>query len=105
MFNYKFIKVVKSKNLKKKYSAIFKNKKTGKEKTISFGSSGMSDYTKNKDPERKERYISRHKKREDWTDTGIMTAGYWSRWLLWNKPTYKDSLNDIKNKLKKAGYL
>ncbi len=32
-------------------------------KTIHFGSAGMSDYTIHKDPERKERYIARHIKR------------------------------------------
>ena len=31
-------------------------------KNVSFGAAGMSDYTLHKDPERKERYISRHKK-------------------------------------------
>ena len=34
-------------------------------KTIHFGSRGMSDFTKNKDPERKNRYIARHKNTEN----------------------------------------
>ena len=50
-------------------------------KTINFGSAGMSDYTINKDPERMNRYIDRHKKRENWDISGILTAGFWSRWL------------------------
>tara|TARA_Y100000401_G_scaffold84568_1_gene69855 strand:+ start:1006 stop:1269 length:264 start_codon:yes stop_codon:yes gene_type:complete len=54
-------------------------------RTIHFGSKGMSDYTKHKDPIRKERYIKRHQKRENWNDPN--TAGFWSRWILWNKPT------------------
>ena len=32
-------------------------------KTIHFGSSAHSDYTKHKDPDRKYNYISRHKKK------------------------------------------
>jgi len=54
-------------------------------RTIHFGSAGMSDYTKHKDPVRKERYLKRHAKRENWNDPN--TAGFWARWILWNKPT------------------
>ena len=63
--------------------------------TIKFGAKGYSDYTINKDSERKERYIARHKKKEDWTSKGVLTAGFWSRWLLWNKPTLQASLNNV----------
>lgn len=64
-------------------------------KTIHFGANGMSDYTKHKDPERKQRYCDRHKRRENWTASGIQTAGFWSRWLLWNKQTIALSKQDI----------
>ena len=59
----------------------------------------MSDYTIHKDPERKERYISRHKSNEDFNDP--LTAGFWSRWYLWNLPTKKASLEDLKRRLEK----
>ena len=36
---------------------------TSSGKKIYFGAYGMSDFTINKDPERKERYIERHKKK------------------------------------------
>lgn len=62
-------------------------------KDIYFGQADASDYTIHKDDERKERYIKRHKKRENWED--YMTAGFWSRWLLWNKKTLEESINDI----------
>ena len=101
----KFIKVSKSDKQGKKYYALFKDKETGREKRVYFGSAGMSDFTKHKDSERKERYISRHQKRENWTSSGILTAGWWSRWLLWNKPSFRESLSDVKSKLKSAGYL
>lgn len=103
MTEYKFIKLKKLNNDTKKYMAIFKNTKTGREKTVKFGASGMSDYTKHKDDERKQRYIDRHKKRENWNNP--LTAGFWSRWILWNKTSIRESLNDTKNKLKTLGYL
>lgn len=46
-----------------------------------FGSAGMSDYTINKDDKRKELYINRHKKNEDWTS---INPGSLSRYILWN---------------------
>lgn len=67
-------------------------------KTIHFGSAGMSDYTKHKDSERKKRYESRHKKNENWKKSGMKTAGFWSKWLLWNKPTIGGSARDISSK-------
>jgi hypothetical protein len=60
-------------------------------KTIHFGAAGMSDYTKHKDYERMQRYNIRHKKRENWGKSGIKTAGFWSKWILWNKPSFEAS--------------
>ena len=68
-------------------------------KTIHFGFKGMSDYTIHKDPERKQRYIARHSQsNEDWSKSGIDTAGFWSRWLLWGEPTLGQSIKKIENK-------
>lgn len=64
-------------------------------KTVHFGADGYSDYTIHKNDERKERYISRHKNRENWTKSGIKTAGFWSRWLLWGEPTLTASIREI----------
>ena len=66
-----------------------------KDKEVHFGQAGASDYTKHKDDERKERYIDRHKKNEDWGKSGVKSAGFWSRWLLWNKKSLKASVSDI----------
>ena len=71
---------------------------TNSEKKVYFGAAGMSDFTKHKDEARKQRYIDRHKKNESWTNKD--TAGFWSRWLLWNKPTIKASYEDIKKRFK-----
>lgn len=59
---------------------------------VPFGASDYEDYTIHKDPYRKLKYISRHKN-EDWTDP--LTAGFWSKHLLWNKPTLIESAKDI----------
>lgn len=87
----------KSDNSSKKYK-VYVISNAGNIKKIQFGAAGMSDYTKHKDSERKERYINRHKKRENWNDP--TTAGFWSYWVLWNKPTVKASLSDTLRRFK-----
>ena len=69
-------------------------------KTVSFGEKGASDFTKHKDTDRKERYIDRHKKNEDWTKSGAKTAGFYNKHVLWNKPTLKESIDDINKRFK-----
>lgn len=66
----------------------------GSRKTVQFGAKGYSDYTKHKDTERMNRYDARHRSRENWTSSGIDTAGFWAKWILWNKPTLQASIND-----------
>ena len=64
-------------------------------KTVSFGQKGASDFTKHENTDRKERYIDRHKKNEDWNKSGAKTAGFYCKHVLWNKPTLKESIDDI----------
>ena len=71
---------------------------TNDNKKVYFGASGYSDYTIHKDEARKQRYINRHKNNENWTKSGIDSAGFWSRWLLWNLPTISSSYQDIKKR-------
>ena len=88
--------ITKSKNSsKKKYDA-----RIDGTKTVSFGQKGASDFTKHKNTDRKERYIDRHKAREDWTKSGAKTAGFYSKHVLWNKPTLKESIDDINKRFK-----
>jgi len=54
---------------------------------VHFGRQGYSDYTIHKDRERMKRYLVRHTRRENWKRSGAKTAGFWSRWLLWSKPS------------------
>lgn len=74
----------------KKYMVITPNGKR-----VHFGAKGYEDYTIHGDDKRKENYIKRHQKREDWTISGLNTAGFWSLWLLWNKKTIDASIDDI----------
>jgi hypothetical protein len=65
-------------------------------KRVYFGDSRYEDFTTHKDEERKQRYIDRHKKNEDWND--INSAAFWSRFYLWEKPTKKEAYENIKKK-------
>ena len=88
-----------SKKKDNKYDANIKTNDTNT--NISFGAKGMKDYTlhtPNERDERKNIYIRRHKKRADWTKSGIDSAGFYNKHVLWNKPTFKDQFNDLKSK-------
>jgi len=80
----------KSDKLNKKYRVLIGNK------TINFGDSAYQDYTQHNDLHRKDLYLDRHKSREDWND--ILTAGFWSRWLLWNRKSISKSIKYIKKR-------
>ena len=92
----KLVKIMRSPNKDKKYRAVFS--RNGKIKNVDFGAAGMSDFTKHKDTERKQRYINRHKSRENFNDP--TSRGALSRWVLWNKPSFSESVKDYKRKFK-----
>lgn len=77
----------------KKYMII-----TPSNKKIHFGAFGYESYIDHKNLDRKANYISRHSKNENWTKSGIDTAGFWALWILWNKPTLSASIRDTENK-------
>jgi hypothetical protein len=104
------VKLIKSPNPKKKYRVIFEDGDT-----VDFGGKGYSDFTLHKNPLRMRSYLIRHgaspyisaslKKEknpkrvlnsllnvsnshlENWKPSGIKTAGFWSRWLIWSIPS------------------
>jgi hypothetical protein len=77
----------------KKFYIQFINPKTGREKKVYFGAAGMSDFTINKDEDRKARYLKRHKGMgEDYTN--IYTPGALAKNILWNKKTISASIKD-----------
>jgi hypothetical protein len=88
--------LTKSPKYNKKFRVTFEDKSF-----VDFGARGYSDYTIHKNPNRMQSYIKRHgskASRENWTKTGIKTAGFWSRWLLWSFPTLDNSKKYIENK-------
>ena len=84
------------------YTLMKRNKKDKKfmvrndDKTVHFGAKGYSDYTIHKDKKRMFRYTKRHEKREDWNDP--KTAGFWSKHILWNKPSLYQSIKDTEKR-------
>jgi len=74
---------------------------------VNFGALGYQDFTTHKDEKRRLAYIARHGKRiiktkyhtrwteraEDWHNP--YTAGFWARWLLWEKPTIEEAKKNI----------
>lgn len=101
---YKILSFKKSLDKKHKYVVTLLDMTTNKETKIKFGAYGMNDYiiySKNDDPDKeknKKNYLNRHRKNEDWND--ITTAGFWSRWILWNKPTLSESIYDTVRRYK-----
>jgi len=89
-----------SKRKDKKLTAEFYDTDTLKTKTIHFGSKGYSDFTKHKDVKRRELYLKRHAKNENWED--FQSAGSLSRYILWNKPTLDKSIKDFKKRFIKS---
>ena len=83
----------------KKPDKQFDSRRDGKQ-AVSFGQKGASDFTTHKDKERTYAYINRHKNKEGWTKSGVTTAGWMSKHVLWNKPTLQASAADINNKFK-----
>ena len=67
-------------------------------KTIHFGAKGYSDYTQHHDHKRMLRYERRHKARENWNN--LDSAGAWSKYILWNRPSLSESIKDMERRFK-----
>ncbi len=91
------VKISKSTKPEKKLMAVFQLD-NGRSRTTHFGSAGMADYTKTKNKEQRERYLNRHRRRENWN--APMSAGALSRWILWNKETRGASITAYKKRFK-----
>lgn len=92
----KLLRVVKSPKAEKKWRAVFQGE-SGREKNVDFGQKNAEDYLSHKDPERKQRYIDRHKKD---LKTGDPTrAGYLSMEILWGPTTsFEENIRRYKAK-------
>jgi hypothetical protein len=71
-----------------KYVAVFDNPP----EVVKFGAFGYDDFTITNDIKQKKAYLARHRKRENWDDP--RSAGALSRFILWNKPTIEESIDD-----------
>jgi hypothetical protein len=89
--------IKKSNKPEKKIMAIF-TLENGRTRTVHAGSAGMSDFPTHKDEARKQRYLDRHRKREDWSNP--LTSGALARWVLWNLPSRSASIKDFKKRFK-----
>ena len=106
MPKYNLLSVTKLKTGKKKYKAVVFNTETQRENTITFGARGYGDYPQyvkelgvEEANKKKSAYIARHSKAgEDWTASGVDTAGFWSYHLLWSETTVEKALAKIKRK-------
>jgi hypothetical protein len=78
------MKIEKSTRVGKRFSATFANGKV-----IHFGQAGGKTYIDEGDKVKRENYLLRHKKRENWNNP--YSAGALSRYLLWGDSTSLDA--------------
>lgn len=92
----KLLKVVKSDRKEKRFTAIFFDGK--KEKKVHFGLKNpkKGTFIDHKDETLKKNYRARHQK--DLKTNDPLRPGYLSYYLLWNKPTLKESIEDYKKR-------
>ena len=113
------ITLIRSPKNEKKFRVVLPNGKT-----VDFGQMGYSDFTLHKTPKRMRSYVQRHggaipktttaeksplkitermlrvtrSDKEDWGRSGLDTAGFWSRWLLWSRPSIPSAIRVIEEK-------
>ncbi len=73
---------------KHKWVGVF-TREDGGETRVSFGQKGASDYLQHHDKLRRERYLTRHRRNETWSNP--QTAGSLSRYILWGDSTSIDA--------------
>ena len=79
------MKIYESKRKDKRFMAIIKGKQ------YHFGLKNGSTYIDHHDKKKRENYIKRHSKRENWDE---INAGSLSRYLLWNSTSLEKNIND-----------
>ncbi len=93
------VEIMKSKYPDKKYTIILYYPDDGKKrKTLQIGQAGAEDFILGASETKKNSYIKRHQARENFGISGIDTRGFWSRWLLWEKPSLTEAIKNIEKK-------
>jgi len=89
------LKCVEEVNASKRFKAYFSDNTTTK-----FGQTNPKTWTflDHQDKELKKNYIKRHLK--DFETNDYSKPGYLSMFLLWNKPTLKESVKDFNKRIK-----
>ena len=92
--------LTKSKRKNKKWQAVLFNKNGKRKKTIHFGDNRYLDYTQHKNKSRMERYVARHRTREQkfWNRNNVMTPAFMSRFITWSKPSLDDAIRYTNNR-------
>ncbi len=86
------IEVTRSSAKGKKYTAELPSGKK-----VHFGAKGYQDFTQHRDEARRKNYLARHGGGgQDWGNRE--TAGYWSRWLLWEKGSLESAAAALRKK-------
>jgi len=106
------VEILPSTRQDKKFMAVF-YEDSNKRRSVHFGAKGMRDFVLMNDKQSKfyepdstiredtkRRYISRHRG-DNLSDP--LSAGALSRFILWNKPTLKDSIADFKRRFRLVG--
>ena len=110
------LKVKKLTSGSKKFEVLFPDGKK-----VKFGQMNASDYTIHKSPQRMARYVARHGGRqtketapraihkdmltvrsstkENWSKNGVKSPGFWSRWVLWSRPSLSGGIREAKTVL------
>ena len=69
-------------------------------KTVYFGTRGQLDYTKTHDVHAKQTYIAKHPGLSSATNKQMLNNPFfWERWILWNKPSKRESIRYLEHKL------
>jgi len=89
----KLLRVVKSDNSSKKYTAVFTTQQSVKR--VHFGQKGADDYTKGANDEQRKAYRARHDKEKNQKPD---TPGALSYHLLWNSRSLQQNIKDFKKR-------
>lgn len=87
----------------KRFEAILLNKDGDIIKRVHFGLfpyRGQGTFPDHKNRDLQKAYIARHLKNENWDASGINTAGFWSKWLLWSRDNFNDAIKHMETRFK-----